>query len=352
MLGAMLSGCIPSTGYRGEVYDRPAPDPRAQPRAAQRESPAFERRSIDQDIRALPAPPPAWEARTVVPDARRVAASTYVVQRDDSLRGIAVKTGAGSEAIARANGIRPPYMLRPGQRLLIPGGLYHQVRAGDTGIAIARAYGVSWSRVITANALEEPYVLRMGQRLLIPDTGPETREQRAARFHIDIDDILTGGEPALARNTQPTAPTASSARVLPPTAAVKAPVRLTGQFAWPARGNLVKRFGPGASGERSDGIKIAVPLDTPVLAAADGVVAYVGSDVPALGGLVILKHGAGWTSVYGHASQLLVQRGQAVKKGQMIALSGNSGFADRPELHFELREGRTPVDPVPRLPPR
>ena len=78
---------------------------------------------------------------------------------------------------------------------------------------------------------------------------------------------------------------------------------------------------------RSDGIKIAVPLDTPILAAADGVVAYVGSDVPALGGLVILKHGDGMTTVYGYAGQLVVQRGQSVKKGQMIALSGNSGFA-------------------------
>lgn len=357
VLGMMLPGCIPNAGYPADAYDPPPPDrPRPQPEWQTRQpvpqDQGFERRSIDQDIRALPAPPPAWEARKVTPDARQVPSTTYVVQPGDSLRGIAVRTGAGSEAIARANGLAAPYQIHPGQRLSIPGGRYHLVRDGETGIAIARAYGVNWSRVVTANALEEPYVLRTGQRLLIPDEGPETLEQRAARFHIDIDDILTGGEPALARNSKPAAPTASSARVLPPTAAVSAPARLSGQFAWPARGTLVKRFGPAGSGERSDGIKIAVPLDTPVLAAADGVVAYVGTDVPALGGLVILKHGASWTSVYGHASQLLVQRGQAVKKGQMIALSGNSGYADRPELHFELRQGRTPVDPVPRLPAR
>jgi len=71
-----------------------------------------------------------------------------------------------------------------------------------------------------------------------------------------------------------------------------------------------------------------------------------------LGGVIILRHGSTFTTVYGHAGQLLVQRGQSVKKGQMIALSGNSGFADRPELHFEIRQGRTPVDPVPRLPAR
>jgi lipoprotein NlpD len=116
-------------------------------------------------------------------------------------------------------------------------------------------------------------------------------------------------------------------------------------------GRVVKRFGPGASGERSDGIKIAVPLSTPIRATADGVVAYAGDGIKALGGLVIIKHGGGWTSVYGHASKLLVSRGQSVKRGQTIALSGDTGFAaDRPEVHFELRKGRTPVDPQGQLP--
>ena len=69
-----------------------------------------------------------------------------------------------------------------------------------------------------------------------------------------------------------------------------------------------------------------------------------------LRGLVIVKHGDGWTSVYGHASKLMVQRGQSVKRGQTLALSGQTGFADRPELHFELRRGRTPVDPLSQLP--
>lgn len=125
-----------------------------------------------------------------------------------------------------------------------------------------------------------------------------------------------------------------------------------GHFAWPVNGTLVRRFGPGASGERNDGIKIAVPAGTPVQAAAAGTVAYVGDGIAALGGLVIVRHGGGWTSVYGHASKLLVQRGQAVKAGQTIALSGETGYADRPELHFELRRGRVPVDPLTQLPRR
>ncbi len=357
----LLAACIPQHG--GAYSDRDyGPPPRAsQDRYPQPQQERWERPALgnEQDVRRLPAPPPAWQARKVQADSRVVSGRTYIVQPGDSLRSISVKTGAGSEAIARANNIPPPFTIRVGQKLVIPGGRYHLVRDGETGIAIAVAYGVDWSRIIAVNSLQEPYILRTGQRLLIPDTAsptgrPETIEQRAARFHLDldVDDIVTGGQPAIAERAKPAAPTSSSARVLSPTTPVAAPARLAGGFQWPLKGNVVKRFGPGASGERNDGIKIATPLDTPVLASADGVVAYVGSDIPALGGLVILRHGDGWTTVYGHAGQLLVQRGQAVKKGQMIALSGNSGFADRPELHFEIRQGRNPVDPLPRLPAR
>lgn len=339
-LAPLAGGCIPP-GAGPAARSAPAlreVDPTAAPRR--------------EDVPALPAPVSSWEARRVTADARAIPASEYVVVRGDTLRRIADKTGAGSEAIARANNLPPPYTIRIGQRLSIPGGRYHLVRAGETGIAIARAYGVDWSRVVTENDLTEPYILRTGMRLLIPgDPRTMTIEERAAAFSLDIDDIVTGGQPAIAERARPTRPTASSARILPPDAAVAAPATLRGGFAWPARGTVIRRFGPIASGERSDGIKIALPLDTPILAAADGTVAYVGSEIPSLGGLVILQHGSGWTSVYGHAGQLLVQRGQSVKRGQMIALSGDSG-TNRAQLHFELRQGRTPVDPLPRLPSR
>ncbi|MDZ7281644.1 peptidoglycan DD-metalloendopeptidase family protein [Sphingomonas sanguinis] len=306
-------------------------------------------------VSSLPAPRPSWELRPVTPDAREIADSVYVVKPGDTLRAVADRTGAGSEVIARANALPPPFMIRTGQRLTIPGGRYHLVRSGESGIAIARAYGVSWSRIVDANALSEPYVLRAGQRILIPGTAPgatplSSAAERAAAFKLDVDDILTGGEPALASNQEPAKPSATPRRVLPPTAVVAAPARLRSGFAWPVDGRVVKRFGAGSSGERNDGIKIAAPVGTPIKATADGVVAYVGDGIAALGGLVIVKHGDGWTSVYGHASKLMVQRGQSVKRGQTLALSGQTGFADRPELHFELRRGRTPVDPLSQLP--
>lgn len=346
-----------SDATRSDPYEAP-PRRRTYPRRVERQdaspapSPVRRADRTPVPVSTLPAPRPAWEERPVAADAQRVEQSLYTVRPGDTLLAIAERSGASSEAIARANAIEPPFTIQTGQRLTIPAGRYHLVRRGETGIAIARAYGVAWSRIVAVNALLEPYVLRAGQRIVIPDTeGGTSLADRAAAFTLDVDDILTGGEPALASNQAPVRPTPTPRRILPPSAVVTAPVRLAGGgFLWPVDGRVVKRFGHGASGERNDGIKIAVPISTPIRATADGVVAYVGDGIAALGGLVIVKHGGGWTSVYGHASKLLVQRGQSVKRGQTIALSGDTGFADRPELHFELRKGRTPVDPSSQLP--
>ena len=346
---ALLAGCIPAPDYG---YGDPPPSaPPAYPRDGQSDATTggWERQRID-DVPAPPSAPPAWEARKVVADAVTIPDGSYVVKPGDTLRGIAERTGAGSEAIARKNNIAPPYVVRAGQGLAIPGGRYHLVKPGETGIAIARAYGVKWSEIITANDLTEPFVLRSGRRILIPGAArPQTLAERAAAFRIDLGDIATGGgEPAIPENAAPARPT-SGPRVLASNVPITEPKTLNGPFLWPVQGRLVKNFGPGASGERNDGIKIAVPVGTPIKATADGVVIYTTTTVAGLGGLVMVKHGGGWTSVYGHASRILVQRGQSVKRGQTIALSGDSGFADRPEVHFELRKGRTPVNPVGQL---
>lgn len=343
--GAVLAACIPQGS---------GPRP-VEPRYA---APAAPSQAMDR-VRELPAPPPAWEARQASADGRAVAATTYTVRPGDTLRIIADRTGAGSEAIARANAMVAPFIVHPGQQLTIPGGRYHLVRSGETGIAIARAYGVPWQQVVAANALTDPYILRTGQRIQIPGGvtaaalgSPSNAATRAARFTLNIEDIVTGGEPAIAANAAPVRAQPTPSRPLAATAAVAAPPPVRGGFQWPATGNLLSRFGRGQSGERNDGIKIGVPVGTPVLAANDGVVIYAGSEVPALGGLVMLRHSNGLITVYGHASELLVQRGQTVKRGQAVALSGDSGFAPRPQLHFEMRQGRDPIDPLTRLPAR
>lgn len=336
----LLGGCIPQMGPPPDYYTTPRRDsaPQAHP--------------SEQQVTALPAAKPAWEAHPVTPNGRFVPASTVTVRPGDTLDRIADRTGAGLLAIARANGLAPPYALTPGQQLAIPGGRYHPIERGDTGIAIAQAYGVSWSDIVDANGLTPPYLLRAGRRLLIPGGAPaphSTAAERAAAFHLDVEDLVTGSEPAVAANREPVAPTASPRRVLSSTTPVETPDRLVGGFSWPVRGPVITAFGPGKSGVRSDGIQIAVPEGTPVLAAADGVVAYVGSSIPSLGGLVIIKHGDGYTTVYGNAKKLLVQRGQSVTRGQEIAVSGETGAVTRPSLHFEIRKGRDPIDPLGKL---
>ncbi|WP_294392427.1 peptidoglycan DD-metalloendopeptidase family protein [uncultured Sphingomonas sp.] len=298
-------------------------------------------------------PPPVWEVKAATPAARDVAARTYVVKPGETLSHVAMRTGASEEAIARANRIDPPFSVWSGRRLKIPAGRYHTVGKGESGIAIARAYGVDWSRIATLNHLKEPYLLRAGQRLMIPsskEVAKMTLEQRAAAFTIDIDDLVTGSEPALAEQAKPAAPTRSAARKLPPTVAVSEPARaFAGRFAWPLPGKVIGRFGQYAGGGRNDGIDIATAIGMPVRAAADGVVAFAGP-LGGFGQLVLIRHGEGWLTAYGYADRVMVRRGQSVSRGDTIARAGASGSARRPQLHFEVREGRRPVDPLRLLP--
>jgi murein DD-endopeptidase MepM/ murein hydrolase activator NlpD len=117
-------------------------------------------------------------------------------------------------------------------------------------------------------------------------------------------------------------------------------------FRWPVRGRVIAGFGPKPTGQQNDGINIAVPEGTPVKASEDGVVAYSGNELKGYGNLVLVRHGNGHVTAYAHASELLVKRGDSVKRGQVIAKSGQTGNVSSPQLHFEIRKGATPVDPM------
>ena len=116
-------------------------------------------------------------------------------------------------------------------------------------------------------------------------------------------------------------------------------------FRWPARGRVINGYG--SSG--NEGINIAVPEGTPVKAAEEGTVAYAGSDVKGYGKLVLVRHSNGYVSAYAHNGEIDVRPGEKVKRGQTIAKSGASGNVTSPQLHFEIRKGATPVDPMPHL---
>ena len=117
-------------------------------------------------------------------------------------------------------------------------------------------------------------------------------------------------------------------------------------FRWPVRGKVITSYGAKTNGKANDGINVAVPEGTPVKAAEDGVVAYAGNELKGYGNLVLIRHANGYVTAYAHASELLVKRGDSIKRGQVIAKSGQSGEVASPQLHFEIRKGSTPVDPL------
>ena len=136
----VLAACVPRAGTDYPVTSKAAAAAQSNPQIV-----------AEQD---LVVEPPSWSAANVVLNARQVSASVYTVQAGDSLLSIANKTGAGATAIAQANNLTPPFVIRPGTRMQIPGGLYHRVGAGETGIAIARAYRLVWANIVVLNALK------------------------------------------------------------------------------------------------------------------------------------------------------------------------------------------------------
>ncbi|MFM6853001.1 MAG: peptidoglycan DD-metalloendopeptidase family protein, partial [Sphingopyxis sp.] len=301
-----------------------------------------------------------------------VAAREYIVVAGDTLRGIGNRTGAGSEAIARANSLVAPYILNVGQRIAIPGGRYHDVQAGQTGIAIARAYGVDWAQVVADNGLVEPFTLRVGQKLRLPagtnPTRPLTMEEQAQAFTLDIDDIMTGGRPAGPATAASTTTRAASTAATPRGASASASAASSGaasaapsgggalagtiRFVWPLRGAIVQRFGAAGGGRVNDGINIAATVGAPVHASAAGTVAYSGSEIGPLGGLVLIDHGNGWVSAYGHLDRVAVRSGERVVADTVIGTAGETGQVQSPQLHFQIRQNRRPVDPMRYLPAR
>lgn len=346
LCAASLAGCIPAA---------PAPPSRPAP-AAPAPTPAsetfdFERRSLSDGVASYERP--TWTLKPVATNAVRVRAGTYAVLPGDTLRAIGEMAGAGSEALAIENDLTPPYTLMPGQQLRIPAGFYHRVAAGETGIGIAHAYGADWGEIITINALAQPYILRVGQRLRLPSNAramPPGPVARAAAFRLDIDDIATGSQPALAASARPAAGAITPRQ--PVTTAIADPAHFAGRFEWPLNGPILARFGPLAPGKVSDGINIAAAAGTPIRATANGVVAYAGDQIGVYGGLILINHGGGWVSAYGHAGRIDVKRGQSVRMGDVIGRAGATGQVQTSQLHFQLRKNRIPVDPMKQLPPR
>ncbi|WP_348639320.1 peptidoglycan DD-metalloendopeptidase family protein [Aquamicrobium sp. LC103] len=228
------------------------------------------------------------------------------------------------------------------------GGSYTVV-AGDTLNGIARKNGVSAEALKSANGLSSG-LIRIGQTLTIPSSGGNASVQLASAPAAKPEVKTTASTPSETPKPQVAAYTPPASKVIESvkeeTAGVAAP-DATGisRMRWPVRGRVIAPFG-GGSGKANDGIDIAVPAGTPIKAAENGVVIYAGDGLKEFGNTVLVRHEDGLVTVYGHASEINVKRGEKVRRGQDIGRTGMTGSADTPKLHFEVRKDSTPVDPI------
>lgn len=302
-------------------------------RAASRPAPV-------QRTASRPAAPPVVKAQ-----AQTVQGGTVVVKPGETLFAISRRTGVELRDIVVANKLEPPYALKAGQRLTIPAARYHIVRAGETGYSISRAYGTDLTTLARLNGLQKPYAVQVGQRLRLPASPTLTNGGSASRTVASAP--AASRKPAAATASSSTAKSAPAAAQKP----VPAPAAFAGSFSWPLNGRILSRFGPKQGGLHNDGINIAATPGATVRAAASGVVAYSGDGLKGFGWLILIKHGDGWVTAYAHNEAVLVQRGDTVRAGEPIARAGSTGSVDRPQLHFEIRQGRRAVDPLKHLPP-
>jgi murein DD-endopeptidase MepM/ murein hydrolase activator NlpD len=298
----------------------------------------------------------------------------------DTIDAIARRHGVPASVIIQANNIAPPATIYPGQRLVIPrysaspvaaaatpaarppvstpapapaaaasaapGSGVHVVAAGDTLSKIARHYHKPVSEIIKANNIQANATLNVGDRLVIPGAAAPAAKLSAAapaaQAKPAVSAVVKENEPVQSASVVTAAPDAldkDAAKLAEGTGALP-------KFRWPANGRIIAGYGPTTNGQQNDGINIALPENTPVKAAEDGVVAYAGNELKGYGNLVLVRHPNGYVTAYAHAKELLVKRGDQVKRGQVIARSGQTGNVNAPQLHFEIRKGASPLDPT------
>jgi murein DD-endopeptidase MepM/ murein hydrolase activator NlpD len=255
-----------------------------------------------------------------------------------------------------------------------------QVEQGMTLNSIARANNVDPMELAAYNKMKAPYHVWLGQTVRIPEAqvGQETIADVAPKKPASVDgDMKTadapvpfkkkkpalslaeeevqqadseaaiGEEPAQSANLKPKAKVEPEAVVEEKVAEVTQSGGMN--MRWPLKGKVISGFGPKSNGLKNEGINIAVPEGTSIRAADGGTVAYAGNELKGYGNLVLIRHTGGYVTAYAHAKELMVKRGDAVKRGDVIAKAGQTGAVSSPQLHFEVRKGATALDPMKHL---
>ena len=248
------------------------------------------------------------------------AVPSYVVKNKDTVDGVAQRFGVSSQTIIDRNNLKPPYALKAGQTIAIPGARVIEPSSGAS------------SSTATAAAAPNPPAAVKRETLAPPGQGEAPHSASPA-----------------AATPAPATPPPGPPTPLSPAASHAAAAGPAPRFEWPVRGKVVSSYGS-HDGQRNDGIDIEAPKDTVVHAADSGTVVYAGNEVRGMGNLLLVSHSGGYITAYGYNDSLLVKKGDTIKKGQAIAKVGTTGSASDPRLHFEVRRGNKTLDPATVLP--
>ncbi len=227
-------------------------------------------------------------------------------------------------------------------------GVVHVLRRGETLYRIARAYGIDLADLMETNGIADPRMVPAGTELFVPGAA---RPVEIPPAPSPAEAASAATTPAAASNPAPTAtvtPSPTPNSTTEPLPAVAAARHGEPPLAWPLKGVLYGRYGV-RDGRRHDGIDIAAPQGTAVAAAADGTVIYAGEQA-GYGAIAIVRHEGGLVTLYAHASRLLVREGDHVRRGEPVARVGETGRTTGPHLHFEVRDGTRPKNPLLFLP--
>jgi murein DD-endopeptidase MepM/ murein hydrolase activator NlpD len=305
-------------------------------------APVFQRSESTPAYAPMLAPPPALQV---------------IVKRGQTLDGYAYTYHIPKSAIIAANGLRPPYELKTGQRLMIPSShVAMQPQPVGPFAATPVVAAANWPspHPVTATPLPAPLPSQQAAIPQPPATPQTLSPPPAAKASPDV--IPLDGPPPKEAAAAPPAtltppPSAQAVPAAPPAQMSAEGSASGGRFPWPVRGRVLASYGNTPGGGHNDGINIAAPRGTPVHAVDAGTVAYAGNEVKGYGNIVLIKHANGWISAYAHLDDVTVKPGDTIAAGQVIAKVGDSGGVQEPQLHFELRRGKKPVDPREFLSP-
>jgi murein DD-endopeptidase MepM/ murein hydrolase activator NlpD len=258
--------------------------------------------------------------------------STYKVAKGDTPHSIADKLGVDEKALLARNKLKAN-KLQIGQVLMVPGkGSQPAVAANEGKPATPKdAPDVHVVKTTTIPAPGTSLAEEESQPAGHGADGKSKKKPGASPGEVAASPEITGpSTPHVATNEQLPAPDPMSGN----------------SFRWPVKGRVISAFGTKPDGGHNDGIDVAVPQGTSVMAAENGVVAYAGDELKGYGNLVLIRHANNWVSAYAHNDEILVKRGDKVRRGQVIAKAGASGSVSQPQVHFELRKGSRPVDPT------